>query len=388
MTNVYIIGAGATPVAEHYGRSLADLASEAVRTAFAQVPALAAGQVGAVYVANAFGEALAHQSQMGAYLAAMVGLVGVPAIRVEAAGASGGVALHQAAQAVASGACDVAVVLGAEKVTDRLDGAVEAALALGTDAEAEGIQGITLTAQWAMLMRRYMHEYGYSADAFAPFPVNAHANAAKNAQALYRFGINADKYRKANQIASPLNMLDCSSVADGAAALIIASERLACELPGPRVRVAGSAITSDVTALGARRDPLDLVASRTSAQSALVHAKLGLSDVQVLELSDPHGISAALALEAIGFYERGTAPRFAADGALSPSGRTPIATAGGYKARGDIGGASGVYQVVELVRQLIAKAGPTQVPNAHVAMAQCLGGVGVTAATSVLVGEA
>jgi acetyl-CoA C-acetyltransferase len=115
---------------------------------------------------------------------------------------------------------------------------------------------------------------------------------------------------------------------------------------------------------------------------------LGLGDVQVLELSDPHGITAVLALEAIGFYERGSAPRHAADGAIAPSGRTPLATAGGYKARGDIAGASGVYQVVELVRQLKGAAGPTQVPGARVALAQCLGGVGATAATSVLVGEA
>jgi len=351
------------------------------------VPGLDAQRVGAVYVANALGEAMASQSQLGSYLAAAVGLGGVPALRVEAAGASGGVALHQAAMSVASGTCEVALVLGAEKVTDRLDGALEAGLALATDAEAEGIHGVTLTAQWALLMRRYMHEHGYPPEAFAPFPVNAHANAAKNAQAMYRFSINADKYRKAGQIASPLNMLDCSSVADGAAALIIASEGIARELPGPRVRIAGTGIGSDTPALGARRDPLDLAASRSSALAALAQARLTLSDVQVLELSDPHGITAALALESIGFYARGTSLREAADGALAPSGRTPIATAGGYKARGDIGGASGVYQVVELIRQLNGKAGPSQVAGAKVALAQCLGGVGVTAATTVLVGE-
>ncbi|MBX0326352.1 acetyl-CoA acetyltransferase [Oscillochloris sp. ZM17-4] len=388
MNNVYVVGAGATPVAEHYGRSLADLASEAVRAAFAQAPGLDARRVGAVYVANALGEVMASQGQLGAYLAASVGLAGVAALRVEAAGASGGVALHQAAQAVAAGDCEVAVVLGAEKVTDRLDGALEAALALAADAEAEGIHGVTLTAQWALLMRRYMHEHGYAAEAFAPFPVNAHANAAKNPQALYRFGISADKYRKAGQIASPLNMLDCSSVADGAAALIVASESIARELAGPRVRLAGTAVASDTPSLGARRDPLDLLAARASAHVALGRAHMGLGDVQVLELSDPHGIAAALALEAIGFYERGSAPRHAADGAITATGRTPLATAGGFKARGDIAGASGVYQVVELIRQLRGEAGPAQVAGARVALAQSLGGVGVTAATSVLVAEA
>lgn len=386
MTNIYIIGSAATPVGEHYGRSLADLATEAARAAFAPT-GLPAERIGALYVANAFGESLASQGQLGAHLAAVIGLHGLPAVRVEAAGASGGLAVQQAAQAIAGGVCEIALVLGAEKVTDRLEGELEAALALAGDADGEALQGVTLTAQWAMLMRRYLHEYGYAAEAFAPFPVNAHANAAKNPQALYRFTINADKYRKANQIASPLNMLDCSSVADGAAALVLASERVARELPGPRIRLAGTAVAVDTPALHARRDPLDLAAARASAQIALGRAHLGLGDVQVLELSDPHGITAALALEAIGYYERGTAPRHASDGAIAPTGRTPIATAGGYKARGDVGGASGVYQIVELIRQLRGEAGPGQVPNARVALAQCLGGAGVTAASSVLIAE-
>ncbi|NTU85391.1 MAG: acetyl-CoA acetyltransferase, partial [Chloroflexales bacterium] len=306
---------------------------------------------------------------------------------VEAAGASGGVAIQQAAQAIAAGQCEVAVVLGAEKVTDRLEGALEAALAIHADAEAEAIHGLTLNAQWALLMRRYMHEHGYSADAFAPFPVNAHANALKNPQALYRFAISADKYRKAGQIASPLNMLDCSSVADGAACVILAAEPIARELAGPHVRLASTAVATDSLSLAARPDPLDLAAARTSAHLALGRAHLGLGEVQVLELTDPHGIAATLALEAMGYYARGEAPRHAADGAIAPTGRTPIATAGGYKARGDVAGASGVYQVVELVRQLRGAAGPTQVPGARVALAQSLGGIGATAATCVLVSE-
>ncbi|HMQ35634.1 MAG TPA: beta-ketoacyl synthase N-terminal-like domain-containing protein, partial [Chloroflexaceae bacterium] len=318
MTNIYIVGTGATPVGEHYGRGLADLAAEAVRAAFAAAPGLPAERVGALFVANAMGETLAGQGQLGAYLAAAVGLPGVPALRVEAAGASGGVALQQAANAIAAGQCQVAVVLGAEKVTDRLEGEQEAALALHGDAEAEAIHGLTLTAQWALLMRRYMHEHGYAAEAFAPFPVNAHANALKNPHALYRFPISADKYRKAGQIASPLNLLDCSSPADGAACVILAAEPIARELPGPRLRLAGAALATDTPGLAARNDPLDLAAARASAHVALGRAHLGLSDVQVLELSDPHGIAAALALEAMGYYGRGGAPPHAADGALAP----------------------------------------------------------------------
>ncbi|PDW02782.1 thiolase family protein [Candidatus Viridilinea mediisalina] len=387
MSNIYLVGAAATPVGEHYARSLADLASEAVRAAFAPLSALPLDRVGGLYVANALAENLASQGQLGAYLATSVGLHGVPALRVEAAGASGGVAVQQAAQAIAAGQCEIAVVLGVEKLTDRLEGEVEAALALQSDGEAQAIHGLTLTAQWALLMRRYMHVYGYPAEAFAPFPVNAHTNAAKNPQALYRFGINADKYRKAGQIASPLNMLDCSSLADGAACLVLVNEALARELPGPHLRIAATAVATDTPNIAARPDPLDLSACRTSAQVALERAHLSLSDVHVFEVSDPHGITAALALEALGCYPRGEAPRHAADGAITPTGHTPIATAGGYKARGDIGGASGIYQMVELARQLRGEAGPTQVANARIALAQSLGGLAATAATCVLIAD-
>lgn len=386
MSSIYLIGAAATPVGEHYGQSLAEIAAQAVRAAFATTNLLPE-RVGALYVANALGESLTGQSQLGAYLATAVGLRGIPAFRVEAGGASGGVAVHQAAQAISTGQCDVALVLGAEKLTDRLEGAVEAALAIQSDAESEAINGLTLTAQWALLMRRYMHLYDYPAEAFAPFPVNAHANALKNPQALYRFAISSDKYRKAAQIASPLNMLDCSSLGDGAACLMLASESIAQKLSGPRLRLASSAVATDTPSLTMRPDPLDLTAARASAHIALGRAHMGLGDVQVLELSDPHGIAATLALESIGFYPRGETPRHAADGAITPTGRTPLATAGGYKARGDVGGASGVYQIVELARQLRGEAGPTQVPKARTGLAQSLGGVAATAATCVLVAE-
>lgn len=384
MNTISIIGTGATPVGEHFGRSMADLATEALRAALGSIdPA----RIGALYVANALGEALGAQGNLASAMADACGLVGIEATRIEAAGASGGAALRQAMLSVAAGAHDLVVVLGIEKATDRLDAEVETALALATDGPSEADHGLTLTSQWALLMRRYMHEHGYAAEAFAPFAVNAHANGAKNPQALYRFPISAEKFRVAGQIASPLNMLDCPSLADGAAALIIASERLARELPGPRIRLAGSGLSSDTLALHSRRDPLLLAATQRSAQAAMAQAGVSHAEINVLELSDPHGIAAALALEAIGFYERGSAPRHAADGAISPNGATPLATAGGYKARGDIVGASGVYQIVELARQLRGEAGPTQVVGARVALAQCLGGVGGIAVTHILVAD-
>jgi acetyl-CoA C-acetyltransferase len=385
MQNVYIVGAGVAPVGEHYTRSMADLALEAFNNALADTSTtLDLERIGALYVANAMAETLGGQAQLGVAMAEVIGLEGIEALRLEAAGASGGVAVRQAALMVASGVYDLVAVLGAEKVMDRLQAVQEKSLALALDTDFEAEHGATLTTQWALLMRRYMHEYGYAADAFAPFPVNAHTNGQKSRHALYRFGINADKYRKANQVSSPINMLDSSTLADGAAVVLIASERLAQELSSAPVRIAGSSLAVDTLALHSRRDPLWLGAVERGTRAALQQAQITHADVDVLELSDPHGIAAALALEAGGFVERGTAPSHAADGGITPTGTTPLATAGGYKARGNVGGATGIYQMVEIVQQVRGQAGATQVADAKTGLAQCLGGIGATAVTHIL----
>jgi acetyl-CoA C-acetyltransferase len=382
---VYIVATGQTAVAEHWDRTAVALAAEALNEALND--ALAPERVGALYVANALGGALHVQSQLGPAIAAATRLHGVEAFAIEAAGASGGVGLRQAYLAIASGAYDLVAVVGVEKVTDVLDGRLEAGLALAGDADWEAIHGATATAQWALLMRRYMHEYGYAPVDFASFPVNAHANGAANPQALYRFAITADKVRSAGMVADPLSMLDCSTVADGAAAVVLASAGLARELSEPLVRIAGSAVATDALALHSRQDPLWLGAAARSAAAALRGAALTQQDIQVLEFTDPHGIAAVLALEACGFAERGAGVQLAHEGGVAPVGATPLATGGGCKARGDTVGANGVFQIVELTRQLRGVAGKAQVAGARVALAQCLGGIAATAATHVLTVE-
>jgi acetyl-CoA C-acetyltransferase len=384
MRNAYIIGTSATPVAEHWERTAISLAREALHGAIGALPT---ERIGALYVANALSAAIGGQAQLGAAIAAATGMHGIEAHTIEASGASGGLALRQAYLAIASGAYDLVAVVGVEKTTDVLDDRREAAQILAADVDWEAIQGATTTAQWAMLMRRYQHAYGVTSDAFAPFPVNAHANGAANKTAMYRFAISAEKVRSAALVADPLTLLDCSTSADGAAAIIIASESIAKEIGSPRIRIAGSAVATDTLALHSRPDPLWLSAAARSSANALQAAHLTTSDIQVLDFTDPHGISAVLALESSGFAERGSATHMARDGAIRPDGAIPLATGGGCKARGDLIGANGVYQIIELVRQLRGEGGAAQVKGAKRAIAQCLGGIGTTAATHILIAE-
>lgn len=384
MRQVSIIGVGQTPVAEHWNQTVQDLAAQAFTQA---TQVIAPDRIGALFVANAFGGALQLQSHIAPSIASTLGLSGIEAYTIEAGGASGGVALRQAYLAIASGAYDCVAVVGAEKLTDVSDEQLIAGMALTSDAEWEAIHGITLTAQWAMLMRRYMHEYGYTAADFAPFPVNAHANGVANAHALYRFPIKLEKVAGGAPVADPLGLLDCATMADGAAVLILANEGLVRELPNQSIHIAGSSVATDTLALHQRTDPLNLMAVTSSSKKALQQANLTQNDVDLLELTDPHGIAATLALESMGFAERGTGIQLAREGAITPQGSVPLATGGGYKARGDVGGASGVYQVVELVQQLRGEAGSAQVPQARIGLAQCLGGIGATVATHILIAE-
>lgn len=383
MRNTYIVGIGQTPVGEHWDMSLTALALQALRAATAEV----ALPVEALYVGNALGGELAGQAQLGATIASAAGWQGIEALRIEAAGASGGAAIRQAYLAVASGAYDVVGVVGVEKVTDVLDGTVEAGLALGLDSDYEAELGLTLTAGWALLQQRYMHVYGHAASAFVPFPVNAHRNAVGNPAAQYRSAIKPEQVLKSSKVAAPIALLDSATPADGAAAIIIAAEHVARELGGPRLRIAGSALATGPHALHDRHDLLWLQSVERSTAAALRQARVTREAINVLELSDQHGIVAALALEASGFVERGTAPHMAAEGGIARDGVLPLATMGGCKARGDALGALGVYQLVELAQQLRGTAGANQVAGARVAFAQCLGGLGTTAATHLVIRE-
>lgn len=380
MREVSIIGIGQTKVGEHWERGLADLAVEA---ALAALDDAGLDTADVLYVGNMLGGVLSGQEHLGALVADMAGLRGLPALRVEAAEASGAVALHEAYQAVAGGAVDVALAVGVEKMTDRLPEAAEAGLALGGVGDFEAAQGITATAQSALLMQRYLHEYGLEVGDFAAFPVNAHRNAAANPYAMYRNQVSEKSYRQAKMVATPINMLDGAPLADGAAAVVLVATKHARALAREGIRVLASTLTTDSVALTDRDDPLSLAAARRGADAAYTQAGLGPDAVDIAELHDAFSILAALSLEACGFAPRGQGVKLGQAGDISRDGRIPIATLGGFKARGNPVGASGLYQAVEIITQLRGAAGASQIAGARVGLAQNLGGNGATAVTHI-----
>ncbi|MBN1303969.1 MAG: thiolase domain-containing protein [Anaerolineales bacterium] len=379
MRQVAIIGIGQTIIGERWDRSLRDIAGEAV---FSTLYDAQRERAEALFVGNMMSGTINNQNNLGAYLADWIGMWGDEAYKIEAACASGAAAFRSGLMAVASGEIDSAIVVGVEKMTDQQPHDVTAALATAADADWEVEQGVSFVGLNALIMRRYMHEYGWKHTDFAPFSINAHANAVYNPFARLQNTITLEVYQKAPMVADPINLMDASPIGDGAAAVFIVPLDQA-PLDGRSVVVAGSAAATDTISVHSRKDPLVLAAAQASVKQAYAQAGTGPEEIDVFELHDAFSIMAVLSLEACGFAERGQGPRLGLDNQIHPKGRLPICTRGGLKARGHPVGATGLYQIVEIVQQLRGECGETQVENVRTGMAQNIGGSGATILTHI-----
>lgn len=380
MNNVAIVGVGQTPVGEHWGTGLRQLGLQAMQAAMQDA---AIQHIDALVVGNAMAGLMSNQNHLGALMTDFAGMRGIEGIRVEAADASGGLALRQGMMLVASGAAKTVLVLGVEKATDMLASLRVAALATFLDQEYEAAMGATPVGLMALLMRRYMLEHNVELSCFANFSVNAHQNAGANANAMFRNKLKPEGFAKAPVVADPVNLFDVAPEADGAAAVILTTtERAADMVPHP-VRILASAVATDRLSVHDREDPLYLASVGLAADRAFTQAKLKPKDIDLLELHDSSTIMATLALEASGFAPRGHGWRMAAENQIALTGELPISTFGGLKARGNPLGATGVYQAVEAVLQLRGTAGANQVPEAKIAMTQSVAMLGGTAAVHI-----
>jgi acetyl-CoA C-acetyltransferase len=385
MRQVAILGIGQTPVDEHWDKSLREIAGEAV---FAALLDAQRDTVDGLFVGNMLSGILSHQENLGTLITDWCGLKGVEAVKVEAACGSGAAALRTAVMAVASGMMDSAIAMGVEKMTEAISSEVTAGLATAADADYEAAQGVSFVALNALVMRRYMYEHGWKHTDFAPFSINAHANAVTNPYARLREAITEKDYNRARMVADPINLMDASPTGDGAAAVLIVPADQVPINGRPKVIIAGSGSATDTLAVHDRKDPTWLTAAALSAERAYRMAGTVPQDIDLFELHDAFSIMSALSLEAAGFAERGQGVRMGLEGEITLKGRLPVCTFGGLKARGHPVGATGMYQVVEVARQLRCEAGPNQVDGARIGMAQNIGGSGANIVTHILRTEA
>ncbi len=384
MKRVYILGAGATKVGEHWDKSLRELAVEALLSAIKDA-GIDKREVEALYVGNMMSGELQGQEHLGSLIATWSGMAGIPAFKVEAACASGGAAVHQAFLAVASGAYDCVAVVGVEKMTDALPSDVTAALLTAEDQEYTVFVGATFVALNAMVYRYYLSKYGVKQEHVAQFAVHCHRMAVANPYAQFRREVKLEDVMSSPLIADPIRLLECAPTGDGAAALVLCDEEYLKRNPRDElVEIAASAAATDIFSVHERKDLSTVASFRRAAECALKRAKVEPERIDVLEAHDAFTILGVLTLEELGFAPRGEGWRLVVEGQLAPGGKIPTNTMGGLKARGHPVGATGVYQVFDLFTQLTERAGSNQVDNAEIGFAGNFGGVAGTTVVHLL----
>ncbi len=379
MRDVAVIGIGQTKVDENWQKSLRELAGDAALTAMADAQV---AQVDSIYIGNMLSSVANLQDLLGTMVADWIGQRFTDSIKLESACSSGGAAFRAGYLAVASGEIDIALVVGAEKMTDSPGAEITAGLATAADADWEVDNGVSFVALNALIMKRYMYEYGWKGMDFAPFSINAHANAVHNPHARFRRAIDESQFIESPMICDPINLMDASPIGDGAAAVVLARADM---LPpnSKHIHVVGSAAATDTLAAHDRKHPIRLIAAEKSSQAAYQQAGIQPEDINVFEYHDAFTIMAALSLEASGFAELGRAPALSKNGDIKIDGRIPVATLGGLKARGHPVGATGMYQIVEVIQQLRGDAGKTQITNHEFGMTQNIGGSGSNIVTHI-----
>jgi acetyl-CoA C-acetyltransferase len=383
MRQVAVVGIGKTAFGAFPDRDLRSLAVEAGQKALENAGAKSS-QVEAFYLGNFAGPSFVGQNHLAPYVAAGMGITGIPATRFEAACASSGAAFFHAVSAVAAGLYEVLLITGVEKMTSQPTPKVTEILAGAGDLCGEVRAGATFPALFAMIARRHMYQYGTTREQMAAVAVKNHANGAKNPLAHMRKVITMEQALNGKPISEPLTVYDCSLISDGAAAVLIAPFERASEFTDKPVRILGIAQASDNVALDEKEDITTLRAVKISSEKAYKMAGVKPADIQFAEVHDCFTIAEIVAIEDLGFVKKGEGGPYSLAGKTCVQGELPVNTSGGLKAKGHPVGATGVGQICDVVQQIRGEADERQVRRNSLGLAQNLGGSGATSVVTIL----
>ena len=363
MDEVWVAGIGMTAFGKHPDHTAADLGAEAVLLALEDAGA-GRDDVEAAWVGHVFQGMAMGQRALG-----QAGLSGMPIVNVENACSSGSTAIFDAALAIRAGAYDICLALGVEHLSQRFRGAFTP-----DESDVEAQVGLTMPAVYAMRAQRHMAQYGTTAEQLARIAVKNKHNASLNPLAQFKTPVTLEEVLASRLIAEPLHLQECAPVSDGAAAVVLTSRRGRDRLGATRaVRLAASALKSGRTEVGLPDMTVEDLTGRT-AEEAYRQAGIGPAEIRFAEVHDCFSIAEALRVEGLGLFPHGEYPARAARGEADLDGRLPVNGSGGLLGKGHPLGATGVAQVVEVVRQLRGEAGVRQIPGARVGLAHCRGG--------------
>ena len=388
MRDVSIIGIGITKFGELWEKSLRQLGLETGLSAINDA-GITSADIDALYIGNMAAGSTLQQEHVSALMADYCGLTNnhVPATRVEAASASGGLALRQAYMAIAGGFIDIAVVGGAEKMTDVSDSESSYTVSMGSDEQWESKAGATFASLHAMIAQSHIDEYGTTREEMSAVSSKNHYHASMNPMAQFPFKLSPEAVSNSGIVSSPLRMLDCAPNSDGAAAVVLCASDKSSKYTKKAIKIIGSGQASDTLSLHHRKYLNRMPAIGIAAKRAFESCNKKPSDLDLIEVHDNFTISEIIALEEIGIFRRGEAGAKILEGETKIGGKIPVNTSGGLKARGHAPGATGIAQVVEIVQQLRGEAGDRQVKNAKIGMVENHGGTAATAVVHILEGE-
>jgi len=373
MRKVAIIGVGITKFGELWWSSFREIFIEAGIQALEDA-GISGRDIEAMYIGNMSAGQFIRQEHVACLIADQAGLNPIPCTRVEAACASGGLALRQAIIDVASGMHNIVIAAGVEKMSDVLTEEAVGALASASDQEWEAFVGATFPALYALMARRHMYEFGTTEEQMAMVAVKNHDFANKNPVAQYRSRITVEDVLKSPPVCTPLKLLDCSPISDGAACVVLAPADDAKKYTDTPILVAGSGHATDTLALHSRKSLTRLDATVEAARRAYEMAHISPSQVQVAEVHDCFTIAEIMAIEDLGFCKKGEGGKMTEEGQTNLGGRIVVNPSGGLKGKGHPVGATGIAQAVEIVLQLRGEAGKRQVEGAEIGLTHNVGG--------------
>ena len=382
MERVAIIGASMTQFGQR-DAWIRELLAEA-GSACLDDAGVAPDAVDHLYVSNmASGE---FEGQTGIPNALAHDLAAVPAYtaRVDQTSASGGAGVYAAWQSVASGASDMSLLVGGERMTHRTTAEATDVIASLTH-PVEYKHGVTLPSFAGLTARHYLETYGAPRESLGKVAVKNHKNGVDNPHAQFRKEVDLDTVLGSPIVADPLRLYDFCPITDGSAGLLLCPESVAREYTDEYAIVSGIAGATDTHVVHERADPTTMGGVVNSSEAAYRMAGVGPDDVDVAELHDMFTILEFLQSEDLGFFEKGEGWKAVDAGVTDRDGELPINTSGGLKSKGHPLGASGVAQVYEVYKQVTGDAGPRQV-DAETGLACNVGGFGNCVTTTILEG--
>ncbi len=382
MRQVFVAGIGSTSFGKHIAIPIESLAVDAAAQAILD-SGLERKEIGALYLGNFISGPLNGKEVLAGIVGDRLGLKNIPCTKVEGACASGGIAFRHAWIAIASGMCDVAIVVGVEKMTHASTAEVTSALNCAMDNENDGPSGLTFPGLFGLAWRIHAQRYGTTREEVAAVVMKNKSNGLKNPLAQMGASLTIEQIEQSAMIADPLQMFDCCPASDGAAAIVLCSEKMLSQDSRPRIRVLASAQTSGSPSVASHPDLCTFEATVAAAHNAYIQAGLQPKDIDVVELHDCFSIAEVIDSEDLGLVPRGEGAKWALEQRTGLDGDVAINLSGGLLAKGHPVGATGIGQVYEVVKQLRGEH-PNQRLNARIGMTHNLGGTGVACTVNIL----